>query len=263
MRQLSRKLYLTFCYSFLYLPIIVLIVFSFNQSKNRATFTGFTFKWYKDLFQNELIISSLWNTLIVAIISSIVATVIGTIAAIGISNMKKRNKTILLNITYLPVINPEIITGISLMLLLVFVSSILGFELGFLTVLISHITFSIPYVILNVLPKLRQMDSHIFEAAIDLGCNPAKAFFKAVLPEIMPGIAAGFLMAFTFSIDDFIITYFTSGSSFQTLPVTIYSMTRMKINPQINALSTILFLVVLALLLLMNIINSYNTKKEL
>lgn len=273
MKKVATNIYLGICFLFLYAPIIVLIVFSFNESKNRALFTGFTFKWYKELFHNELIISSLVNTLIVAICASLVATILGTIAAVGISNMKKGMKTTVMNVTYLPVINPEIITGISLMLLFVSISSILqkigGFfgislklDQGFGTVLIAHITFCLPYIILNVLPKLRQMDAHIYEAAIDLGCSPSKAFIKVVIPQIMPGIVAGFLMAFTFSLDDFVITYFTSGSSFPTLPVTIYSMTRMKVNPQINALSTIIFITVLILLLLMNLISSHQTKNK-
>ncbi len=260
MKKLSKNIYLGLCFLFLYAPIVVLIVFSFNESKNRATFTGFTFKWYKELFHNELIINSLLNTLLIAVLASTIATIIGTIAAVGINNMKKGMKTAVMNVTYQPVINPEIITGISLMLLFVFLSHIFGIQLGFVTVLIAHITFCFPYIILNVLPKLRQMDIHLYEAAIDLGCSPFQAFMKVVIPEIMPGITSGFLMAFTFSLDDFVITYFTSGSSFQTLPVTIYSMTRMKVNPQINALSTIMFLVVLVLLLLMNVKNSRHAK---
>ena len=253
MKNFGKRLYLGLCFLFLYAPIAVLIVFSFNASKNRATFTGFSFKWYKALFQNDLIMHSLWNTLLVAVLASVVATLLGTVAAVGISGMRKRMRSAVMNVTYLPVINPEIITGISTMLLFVYLKEILHMELGFLTVLIAHITFCLPYVILNVLPKLRQMDPSLYEAALDLGCNPLQAFMKVVVPEIMPGIASGFLMSFTFSLDDFIITYFTSGSSFQTLPVTIYSMTRMKINPQINALSTLMFLFVLTLLLLMNI----------
>lgn len=253
MKNFGKRLYLGLCFLFLYAPIAVLIVFSFNESKNRATFTGFSLKWYKALFQNDLIMHSLWNTLLVAVLASVVATLLGTIAAVGISGMRKRMRSAMMNVTYLPVINPEIITGISTMLLFVYLKEVLHMELGFLTVLIAHITFCLPYVILNVLPKLRQMDPSLYEAALDLGCNPLQAFMKVVVPEIMPGIASGFLMSFTFSLDDFIITYFTSGSSFQTLPVTIYSMTRMKINPQINALSTLMFLFVLTLLLLMNI----------
>lgn len=262
LKRIPQKLYVGLCFTFLYVPILVLIVFSFNDSKNRALFTGFTFKWYRDLFSNELIMKSLYNTLLVAVCASVIATILGTIAAIGISNMKKGMKTTVMNVTYLPVINPEIITGISLMLLFVFMSESLGFELGFTSLLIAHVTFCLPYIILNVLPKLRQMDVHLYEAAIDLGCNPFRAFIKVVIPEITPGIISGFLMAFTFSLDDFLITYFTSGSSFPTLPVTIYSMARMKVNPQINALSTIMFLVVLSLLLLMNVKNSRQLKNK-
>lgn len=253
MKNFGKRLYLGICFLFLYAPIAVLIVFSFNESKNRATFTGFTLKWYKSLFQNELIMGALWNTLVVAVAASIIATLLGTVASVGISGMRKRARSAMMNVTYLPVINPEIITGISTMLLFVYLKEILHLELGFITVLIAHITFCLPYVILNVLPKLRQMDPSLYEAALDLGCTPFQAFMKVVVPEIMPGIASGFLMSFTFSLDDFIITYFTSGSSFQTLPVTIYSMTRMKVNPQINALSTLMFLVVLTMLLLMNV----------
>lgn len=273
MKKLFKNFYITLCLIFLYAPILVLIVFSFNESKNRATFTGFTLKWYRDLFKNDLIINSFLNTLLVAVIATIVATVIGTMAAIGINNMKKRTKSLVMNITYLPVINPEIITGISLMLFFVLVGNLISsigsafglewhLEQGFITVLIAHISFCLPYIILNVLPKLRQMDIHIYEAAIDLGCSPLKAFIKVVIPEIMPGIISGALMSFTFSLDDFVITYFTSGSSFQTLPVTIYSMARMKVNPQINALSTLMFLLVLILLLLMNIKNSRQVKAK-
>lgn len=264
MKKALKNFYLVLCFIFLYSPIIVLIVFSFNESKNRATFTGFTFKWYRELFSDSLVMSSLWNTLLVAFLAAIFSTILGTIASIGISNMKKRTKNAVMNITYLPVVNPEIISGISLMLFFVMLSNLLakigglfglewGFEQGFITVLIAHISFCLPYIILSVLPKIRQMDIHLYEAALDLGCKPSQAFIKAVLPEIMPGIISGALMAFTFSLDDFVITYFTSGSSFQTLPVTIYSMTRMKVNPSINALSAILFVVVLLLLLLMNV----------
>lgn len=250
LKKLGGKIYISLMYAFLYAPILVLIVFSFNESKSRSNFTGFTLKWYKELFSNELILTSFKNTILVAVVASIFATVLGTIAALGISNMKKKTKGIVMNITYLPVINPEIVTGISLMLLFVFISNFLDIELGFWSVAIAHITFCLPYVIINVLPKLRQMDIRLYEAAMDLGCSPNKAFMKVVIPEILPGIMSGFLMAFTFSIDDFIITYFTSGSAFQTLPVTIYSMMRRKVNPQVNALSTIIFVIVLVLLLL-------------
>ncbi len=253
MMKFISKAYLGIIFSFLYLPILILIIFSFNESKNRAKFTGFSFKWYIELFSNELIMTSLVHTLLIGFLSAIIATFIGTIAAIGIMQMSKKNKSFLLNLSYIPIINPEIVTGVSLMMLFVFLNKIFGLELGFMTVLLSHITFCLPYVVLNVMPKLRQVDPSIYEAAQDLGCNPKQAFYKVVLPDIMPGIFSGFLMTFTLSIDDFVITYFTSGSSFQTLPVTIYSMTRKKVNPQINAISSIIFLIVLIVLILINL----------
>ncbi len=250
--------YLGLVMAFLYAPIAVLIVFSFNSSKSRALWTGFTLDWYKRMFTNEVILSSLANTLIIAVISTVFATIIGTLAAIGINAMNRWVKSLILNITYMPIINPEIVTGVSLMLLFVFVRDHLGIpiEMGFLTLVLAHITFSIPYVILNVLPKLRQMDKNIYNAALDLGCNPAMAFVKVVIPEIMPGIISGFLMAFTFSLDDFIISYFVSGTTFSTLPITIYAMTRKKVSPEINALSTIVFIVVMLVLIASNYLDA-------
>jgi len=244
--------------AFLYAPIVVLIVYSFNSSKSRALWTGFTLDWYKKLFTNEVILSSLMNTLIIAFISTIFATIIGTLAAIGINAMRKWTQALILNITYMPIINPEIVTGVSLMLLFVFVRDRMGvpLEMGFVTMILAHITFSIPYVILNVLPKLRQMDKNIYDAALDLGCNPAMAYIKVVIPEAMPGIISGALMAFTFSLDDFIISYFVSGPNFTTLPITIYAMTRKKVSPEINALSTLLFLIVLVALVAYNVVDS-------
>ena len=259
--SLLRSGYFGAVLAFLYAPIAVLIVFSFNSSKSRALWTGFTLEWYKKLFTNEMILSSLMNTVIIAVISTIVATIIGTLAAIGINAMNRWLKSLILNITYMPIINPEIVTGVSLMLLFVFVRDRMGVpvEMGFVTLILAHITFSIPYIILNVLPKLRQMDQNIYNAALDLGCNPTMAFIKVVIPEIMPGIISGFLMAFTFSVDDFIISYFVSGTTFSTLPITIYAMTRKKVSPEINALSTIVFLVVLVVLVLSNI---FEAKRE-
>lgn len=257
-RTLLGSSYLGLVMAFLYAPIAVLIVFSFNSSKSRALWTGFTLDWYKRMFTNEVILSSLANTLIIAVISTVFATIIGTLAAIGINAMNRWVKSLILNITYMPIINPEIVTGVSLMLLFVFVRDRLGIpiEMGFLTLVLAHITFSIPYVILNVLPKLRQMDKNIYNAALDLGCNPAMAFVKVVIPEIMPGIISGFLMAFTFSLDDFIISYFVSGTTFSTLPITIYAMTRKKVSPEINALSTVVFIVVMLVLIASNYIDA-------
>lgn len=258
------RLYLCLVMAFLYAPIFVLIVFSFNQSKSRGRWTGFTFDWYQRLFSNDLILTSLRNTLIIAVISTIIATLIGTAAAIGINAMNKRMKTVVMNITYMPIINPEIVTGVSMMLLFVFMKDQIGIPLesGFLTLTLAHTTFCIPYVILNVIPKLRQMDKYVYEAALDLGCSPYEAIFKVVIPEIMPGIIAGALMAFTMSLDDFIISYFVSGPKSQTLPIAIYSMTRKKVSPEVNALSTIIFGVVLTVLLLSNYLDAKKEKLE-
>ena len=261
MKKLS-KVYLALVMMFLYVPIFVLIVFSFNTTKSRSVMSGFTFDWYIKLFKNEIIMSSLVNTIIIAILASIASTILGTAAAVGINNMKKLPRMVVLNITNFPIINPEIVTGVSLMLLFVFFAARMNFEFGFVSLLIAHITFDVPYVILNVMPKLQQMDPFVYEAAQDLGCNPLQAFFKVVLPEIMPGVVSGFLISFTFSLDDFIISYFTCGSSMQTLPVTIYSMTRRKVSPEINALSTIIFLVVVVILVIKNVLEIKSNAKE-
>ena len=253
------KVYMGLVLMFLYVPIFVLIVFSFNETKSRSVFSGFTLDWYAKLFRNEVIISSLMNTIIIAVIASIAATLLGTLAAIGINSMRKVPKAIVMNITNMPIVNPEIVTGVSLMLLFVFFAARMNLEFGFVTLVIAHITFDVPYVILNVMPKFRQMDPNLFEAAQDLGCSPFTELRKVILPEIMPGVVSGFLMSFTFSLDDFVISYFTSGSTSQTLPITIYSMTRRKISPEINALSTLIFVVVVIVLVVKHIIE---TKQE-
>lgn len=252
----SQKGYIAAIFAFLYLPILVLILFSFNESKSRNVFTGFTLDWYRRLFENDMIIKAFGVTLLVAAISSILATVIGTAASVGLNAMKKPVRVAIMNVTYVPVINPEIITGVSMLLLFVVMRTALSalgitFDMGIGTLILAHITFNLPYVILSVSPKLRQMDKNLYEAALDLGCSPVQAFFKVVIPEIMPGITTGFLMALTYSIDDFVISYFTSGTA-QTLPIAVYSMTRRKVSPEINALSAILFVVVLSILLIMN-----------
>ena len=256
------KIYMALVLFFLYVPIFVLIVFSFNETKSRSVFSGFTLEWYERLFKNEIIISSLINTIIIAVAASVVATILGTLAAIGINSMRKVPKAIVLNVTNMPVINPEIVTGVSLMLLFVFFAARMNFEFGFVTLLIAHITFNVPYVILNVMPKFKQMDPNLFEAAQDLGCSPFTALYKVILPEIMPGIVSGFLMSFTFSLDDFVVSYFTSGSTSQTLPITIYSMTRRKISPETNALSTLIFIVVVIVLIVKNIIENRQYKAK-
>ena len=248
-----RKIYMFLIFLFLYAPIFVLMVFSFNDSKSRATWHGFTFKWYHRLFENNDILSAFYSTMLIAAISSVIATILGTMAAVGIMKSKKWQRKMIMNITNLPMINPEIVTGVSLMLLFVFLYNRFGiFKPGIVTLIFAHTTFCLPYVILSVMPKLRQMDSHIYEAALDLGCNPTKSFFKVVLPQIMPGIVTGLIMSFTMSIDDFVISYFTGGTT-QTLPIAVYSMTRKMVSPEINALSTILFLVVFVLLIVINL----------
>lgn len=257
------KIYLALVLLFLYVPIFVLIVFSFNESKSSSVFSGFTLDWYKRLFNNRIIISSLVNTIIIAVAASITSTILGTLAAIGINSMKRVPRTVIMNVTNMPIINPEIVTGVSLMLLFSFFAARMTLEFGFVTLLIAHITFDVPYVILSVMPKFRQMDPHLYEAAQDLGCSPFRAFRKVVLPEIMPGVVSGFLMSFTYSLDDFVISYFTTGSTSQTLPITIYSMTRRKVSPEINALSTLIFLVVVIVLLIKNILESKAVKKRL
>lgn len=261
MKKLS-KFYLALLFIFLYAPILVLIVYSFNESKSKTVFSGFTLDWYIKLFNNQLIMTSLRNTVIIAVIASVASTILGTAAAIGFSKMKKIPRAIAMNINNIPIINPEIVTGVSLMLLFVFFAARMNFEFGMVTLVLSHITFDVPYVVLNVLPKIRQMNPHLYEAAQDLGCNPVKAFFKVVVPEIMPGILSGFLMSFAYSLDDFVISYFTSGSSSQTLPITIYSMTRRKVSPEINALSTIIFIVVVAVLVVKNVIENRDIRKK-
>lgn len=258
MKKTINRIYLILIYVFLYAPVLTLIIFSFNNSKSRANWDGFTLKWYAQLFKDKQIMASLYYTLIIALLSSLIATVAGTAAAVGIFGMNKRLRTIVMNVTYLPVLNPDIVTGISLMILFIFIK----LDMGFLTLLLAHITFNVPYVILSVLPKLKQLNKHLYEAALDLGAGPLKAFFKVILPEIMPGVVTGFLLAFTLSLDDFIISFFTTGSGVSTLSITIYSMTRLGINPKINALSTLLFAVVLTLLLIINKRSSANGKDE-
>lgn len=251
-RKLGSKIYVALVMVFLYLPIAVLILYSFNDGKT-SVWKGFTLKWYYELFNNSAIMTSLYNTLIIAVLAALVSTVLGTLAAIGIYNMKKPVRSLITNVSNIPIINPEIVTGVSFMLLFAFLGTLFNFEMGFATVLIAHISFCTPYVILNVMPKLRQMDYSIYEAALDLGCNPRQAFFKTVMPEIMPGVISGMLMSFTYSLDDFVITYFTRGPKFQTLPIEIYTMLRRRISPTINALSTLLFIITIAILIIVNV----------
>ncbi|MBP7175955.1 MAG: ABC transporter permease [Thermoclostridium sp.] len=253
--KLIKKTYMGIIFLFLYIPILVLIVYSFNQSKSRGQWGGFTLKWYGEMFRDPDITKALYYTFLVAFLSAVISTVIGTISAIGIHNMGLLGRKVILNVNYLPVLNPDIVTGVALMTLFISVNM----KLGFVTMLLSHVMFNIPYVILSVLPKLRQMNRHMAEAALDLGATPFYAMRKVVIPEIMPGVITGALMAFTLSIDDFVISFFNTGSGVTNLSIVIYSMARRGIKPSINALSTLMLLTVVILLL---IINKRSTKGD-
>ena len=269
------RLFLALVFLFLYAPIFVLIAFSFNDSKSNAVWGGFTLDWYRELLGNRTVLGALQTTLEVSILATIIATIVGTAAAIGFYSMKRRPRNLCLTVNNIPLTNADIITGVSMMLLFVFAGQVLadfsgwlnstawaesaslwfdfGFNLGFVTLLIAHITFDIPYVIVSVLPKLRQLDPNLAEAALDLGATRLQAFWKVVLPELMPGIVNGMLIAFTMSIDDFVISYFTAGSQVSTLSMVVYSMVRRRVSPEINALSTLMFVAVLLLLVVINL----------
>ncbi len=240
---------------FMYAPIVLLMIFSFNDSRSRSVWNGFTLGWYGKLFNDSEIIHAIQVTLMVSVLASVISTVLGTAAAIGIAGLKKYPRKIVMSVNNIPMMNPDIIMGVSLMLLFIFCYQTLHmpfFRLGFGTLLIAHITFDTPYVILSIMPKLRQMDVRQYEAARDLGATDMQAFFRIVLPQIMPGIVTGMILAFTMSIDDVVVSYFTSGATSQTLGVLIFSMTKKRISPEINALCTLMFVVVLALLLIIN-----------
>jgi spermidine/putrescine transport system permease protein len=253
-KKLFERIYLGLIFIFLYAPILILIVLSFNSSKSRSKWGGFTFDWYIKLFKNDEILSALYTTLLLAFLSALIATIIGTAASMAMNNMKRIPRTVLMGITNIPMLNADIVTGISLMLLFVAFNYILGFTniLGFSSVLMAHITFNIPYVILSVMPKLKQLNKSTYEAALDLGATRNYAFFKVVLPEIFPGVLSGFLLAFTMSLDDFVITHFTKGASIDTLSTKIYAEVRKGIKPEMYALSTLLFISVLVLLVIVN-----------
>lgn len=255
MRAVS-KIYLALVFTILYIPILVLMLFSFNSTANTGDLTGLSLYWYKELFNSPDTFTALKNTLILAVSASVISTVIGTAAAVGISKFRRKvTKSAVLSATNIPMMNPDIVTGISMMLLFVFVGTWLATEekLGFSTLLIAHITFCLPYIILSVRPKLQQMNKALPEAAQDLGCTPIQSFFKVELPNIMSGVISGFILAFTMSLDDFVISYFTTGNDFQTLPLLIYSMTKKEVKPDIYALSTLMIVVVTVLMLLSNI----------
>lgn len=249
----------------MYAPILVIGLFSFNGSANTYMLQGFSTHWYKELFSNAAAMHALQNTVVLALCTAAVSTLLGVMAAVGIFNSRhKLYKRSLMLLTNVPMMNPEIVTGISMMLLFVFAGGLVHRSnvLGFWTLLIAHVTFSLPYVILNVIPKLYQFDMNIYEAAVDLGCKPVRAFFKTVFPEILSGIITGCVMSFTLSLDDFIISYFTNGPSFQTLPIYIFSMTKKRVKPDMYALSFLMFLTILVLLILSNWMQARAEKRE-
>lgn len=260
----SAKAYLAVIFIFLYAPIFVTALFSFNSSTSTYIFSGFSTKWWSEMFNQSAAMSSLGNSIVLAVATALLSTLIGTVSTVGIFMIKnKYYKKAMMTVTNIPMMNPEIVTGISMMLLFVFAGTLVNKSdvLGFSTLLIAHITFSLPYVILNILPKLNQFDMNIYEAAVDLGCKPVSSFFKVVLPDISSGIITGLIMSFTLSLDDFIISYFTNGPSFQTLPIYIFSMTKKRVTPDMYALSTLVFFVILILLVFMNIAQSKSNKK--
>ncbi len=247
-KRLLSRLYMILICIFLYAPIVTLIVLSFNESKYRGRWGGFSLKWYGRLFQDEVILNALFTTLVLALLSALIATVIGTAVSFALLRMKKWPKTALMSVTNIPLLNADIVTGISLMLLFIAVR----YTMGFSSVLMAHITFNLPYVVLSVLPRLRQLNTSAYEAALDLGASPVYAFFRITFPDVLPGILTGFLLAFTMSLDDFVITHFTRGVGVDTLSTQIYAEARKGIKPEIYALSTILFVTVFVLLLLYN-----------
>ena len=258
MKKALRCMYIGLVFFFLYIPIITLIVLSFNNTKTMGVWKGFTWSWYREMFSNTQIMEAFINTLVIAIVSAVVSTVVGVAACVGIQAMKRRHQQIVLQVTNIPLLNAEIVTALSLMLAF----AMFGISLSMGTVFFSHITFCLPYVILNVLPKLRQTGTSIYEAALDLGASPVRAFFSVVLPDIMPGVVSGFLMAFTMSVDDFVITYFTRGAGINTLSTLIYSQVKVGIRPSIYALSTVIFVIVLIVLIIANIVPKFAEAKK-
>ena len=268
--SIFRRLSMALVFLFLYAPIIVLVVFSFNASNSRSVWAGFSLEWYQALLQDDMILSALYTTLVVSVLAAVIATIAGTFAAIGFYNMRRRWRTPLMTVNNIPMVNADIVTGVSMCLFFVaafglweqaahWLNGSLGTSLpeklylGFGTMLVAHITFNIPYVILSIMPKLRQMDKNLVDAAQDLGCTWMQAFWKVVVPEIKPGIVNGLLIAFTMSVDDFVISYFTAGSSTANLAMRIYAMTKKRISPEVNAVSTLLFVTVLVLLVIINV----------
>ena len=266
MRKSIGNIFTAGVYFLLYAPLLVMVFFSFNESKSTSVFSGFSLRWYRELFSSSDTVTALKNTLILAVVSAVIATILGTAAAVGIWTLKKKTvRTTVMTVTNIPMMNPEIVTGVSMMLLFVFVGRLIGAAeyLSFWTLLIAHITFNLPYVILNVLPKLRQTDKYLSEAAMDLGSPPLQAFFKVVMPQALPGVISGFIMAFTLSLDDFVISYYTNGADFQTLPLKIFAMTKKTVKPDMYALSSLIFIVVLLLLVLSNLISAKDDQTKI
>ena len=257
LKRTWQDFYLVLIMVYLYAPIVTMIVLSFNTSKSRTQWGGFTLNWYADMFASRNIMAALHNSLLIAFLSALIATIIGVAASVAINSMKAVPRTIVMGITNIPMLNADIVTGISLMLAFI----AFGISLGFKTILIAHITFNIPYVILSVMPKLKQTSRSTYEAAMDLGAGPVYAFFKVVFPDILPGVLSGFLLAFTMSLDDFIITHFTKGAGINTLSTLIYSEVRRGIRPSMYALSTVIFLVVLTLLIITNFVPRIKAEK--
>ncbi len=256
MKKTFKGIYLAIIILFLYMPIVTLMVLSFNEGKTMNAWVGFSLKWYKEMFENRIIMEALTNTLTIAFWAATVATIVGVTACIGLNAMKEKHRSVFMGLNNIPLLNADIVTGISLMLSFL----LFGISLNYGTVLFAHITFCIPYVILSVMPKFRQLENHTYEAALDLGASPAYAFFKVVLPDIMPGIISGFLLSFTMSVDDFVITHFTRGVGINTISTLIYSQVRVGIRPTLYALSTIIFVAVLIVLIIVNVIS--NKKEE-
>lgn len=262
--KLSAKIYTGIILTFLFAPIVVMLIYSFNEAKSLSVYSGFSLRWYKELLRDRNTLNAVKNTLILAFSAMAISTIMGTAAAVGINKIRRRwYRTVMNTVTDIPMTNPDIITGISLMLMFVFMGRLFGAanSLSFWTMLIAHVTFCLPYVILQVLPKLQQMDDSLREAAMDLGCPPFKAFIKAELPEIMPGIITGAIMAFTMSLDDFVISHFTAGAGFETLPIRIYSMTKKTVTPEMYALATIIFFVTMSLLIISNLVDNDDNRR--
>ena len=249
MKKALRRAYIALIMAFLYAPIVLLILYSFNDSKSRAAWGGFTLRWYQELLSDTAILSALGTTLSIGLLSAAISTVLGTMGAIALFQLRRRPRHALLSVINLPMLNSEVVTGVSLMLLF----AMAHVQLGYVTLLLAHVGFGVPYVVLSVLPKLRQLDPHLAEAAQDLGATPLQGFLRVMLPDIMPGVFSGFLMALTMSIDDFVISFFTTGSGVSNLSITIYTMAKRGISPKINALSTLIFLCVFALLIGLNL----------